>query len=434
MAGKFTNQLQAAILFDGVEPVCPSLALNPLRMEMLEKNIPLSITQESEDFVLLMGPDDLFITVGFHSNPAELSVFEATLRSSFVNIAMSDARERVTRHRSHVIVEVRHGVLPDMSDDPKYSGFLEEIGMPKPGHSLAAFRLRCDVMAAICRHIIAHQPASAVHWVPSNLLVAGEHFTSFSEPDHPGMLTVHASLYGHDTIPGYKEAPAGFFTQGASDYIGREIHMTPAPIPWPELYETALAFIRLAISENGYVIPDDDTFGPESGAFSYRVRHIEAGDADAVSPDAHYQLTLERCDKNGYVAPTYEPPQPLPDGVSSVAQLLDPNNEDERAQLDEFAAKESAALAAGGSLRVHLKGNGAPATGPAVDARPDDDYEADRPLDPNDPIDRAIMERLRQREKMESEERPASEAKPSGGYARSGSSFGRRKGGFGTRH
>lgn len=358
MTGKYTNNLQAAILYEGGGEICPPVHLNAFRMEMLNRQIPLSIVQENRNFVFMRGPGELQIMVTYHPRPAAVAVFEPTLGSAVTSLLMPDARERVRRHTAHVLVEIHHGVLAGAMDDPKVSGFLSQIGMKRPGATLGEFNKRVDVLGEVCRHLLKVQPASVVHWTQSNMLIAGEKFPAFLDQPHPNMLTVHPKLFGAPEMPGFKEVPAGLLTLGAADYIGREIHVAPAPIPWFELYDAALAFMRVALAPKGYVVPDDETFGPESGEFSYLVRHLPAEEHPMGMREPTYALTLRFSQKHGYTTMEHEARSLVPDGMPSVADEIDPDEAGQRELVADWAEKERAAKALGGSLELYRKGEG----------------------------------------------------------------------------
>ena len=223
MTGKYTNNLQAAILYEGGGEICPPVHLNAFRMEMLNRQIPLNIVQEARNFVFMRGPGELQIMVTYFPRPADAALFEPTLGSAVTTLLMKDARERGGRHTTHVLIEIHHGVLAGAFDNPEAAGFLSQIGKPRPGATLREFSMRVDILGEVCRHLLKVQPASVVHWTQSNMLIAGEKFLAFLDQKHPSMLTVHPKLFGAQPIPGFDELPAGILTLGAADYIGREI-------------------------------------------------------------------------------------------------------------------------------------------------------------------------------------------------------------------
>jgi len=368
MDGKFTNNLQAAILYEGGGEIHPSIHLNAFRMAMLAKQIPLNIVQERRDFVMMMGPGDLQILVTYYDHPANPAPFEGTLGSAITGILMSDARERVRRHTTHVLVEIHHGVLGGVLDDPQFAGFLGQLGMKRPGASLGEFKMRVEILGEVCRHLLKVQPASAVHWTQSNMLVAGEKFVPFLDQLHPGMLTVHPKLFGAEPMPGFKELPAGLLTLGAADYLGREIYVAPVPIPWVDLYQATLAFMSVALLPKGYVVPDDETFGPEGGDSSYLVRHLAASAHPMGMNEPTYALTLRFSRQNGYTTMEHETRTHIPGGIREVARELAPDRVGQREFIADWEKRQQMVKAAGNRLDLFRRGTDGsddPSSGPA---------------------------------------------------------------------
>ena len=353
MAGKYTNNLQAAMLFEDGGVICPSVHLNPFRMAMLEQGLPLTVAQENESFALFLGPDELHISVTFHANPADHSVFANTLRSGLTNMLVDDAPGRVQRHRSHVLIEIWHGVLGVATDNAEIAGLFDKIGMARPGHSLDQFNRGCEVLIEVCRHLMAVQPASVIHWTQSNMLIGGEKAEALFAQERPGMLTVHPIMFGAEAVRGHDEIPVGMMSLGAADYIGREIYITPAPVPWVDLYESVLAFIRLAVMPNGYIIPDGETFGIETGEFSYRVSHLEG--ADTVSPDDApcYQLSLLFHKQHGYTAPDFQRGDLVSGGIPEAAAILEAEGNGSSESVADWKDSERMATAAGGQFQIY---------------------------------------------------------------------------------
>jgi hypothetical protein len=236
------------------------------------------------------------------------------------------------------------------------AALMDRVGMKRPGASLGEFSLRIDILGEICRQLLKVQPASLVHWTQSNMLIAGELFTALLDRKHPSMLTVHPKLFSGPPLPGFEETPAGLLTLGAADYIGRGIYVAPAPIPWFELYEIALSFMRVALVPGGYVVPDDETFGPESKAFSCLVRHLEAAAHPMGMREPAYALTLRHSAKHGYTTMEHETRSRVPDGMPEVAAEIDRDEDRQQDLIADWRRKEQAARAIGGSLELYRRG------------------------------------------------------------------------------
>lgn len=353
MEGKYTNKLQAALLFDTEANISRAMHLQEFRMAMLEKNIGLKVAQQDETFALFVGQDELYVSVAYYNHPADHGVFGQTLQSGVTNMLCKDAANVVQRHRSHVLVEIWHGALGTVTDDPQIAGFLDKIDMPRPGHSLGSFNKRVDVLIEVCRHIMTVQPASAIHWTQSNLMFAGDAAPALLVPEHPGLLTVHPILFSVEKVPGFETIPVGLMTIGATDYIGREIHIEPAPIPWLDLHQAAVSFIRLAILPNGYIIPDGDTFGIDTNEFSYRVNHLNSEDTDSPNGQPSYRLSLLFHEKYDYKAPDFPKRELVEGGIEEAAATLDEGNPDAQQTIAGWQERERMASEAGGAFQLY---------------------------------------------------------------------------------
>jgi hypothetical protein len=347
--GKYTNVLQAAILYDDKANVWPSRDINNFRMAMLQRGIPLNITQESPTFAFMMGAHELQITVTYYDHPADNAVFRQALLSPSMKILAPDAEKRVQRHRSHVLVEIQQGSLGGVANDPSISKMFADIGFKPAGGSLHEFNMRVDILAEICRFLQKEKAASLIHWTQSNTLIPGEKLDAFLQLPNPGMLTVHPYLFAAAEMPGYDELPVEIVTVGAADFIGREIHVQPAPIPWMELYESALAFIRLGIMPNGYIIPDKDSFGIEGGEFSYLVRHLDGVNQPTIMGEPLYELKLQFHKKYNYVAPDFNRGELIKGGPQAAAQMINANPSERQEAIAEWENKERMIKKAGGT-------------------------------------------------------------------------------------
>lgn len=350
MIGKYTNQMQAAILLEGNIPSSPLPDLVKQFQTVFNRlGIPLTCPGMSSSYVQMFGPNDLQVTVEFITGPADHGVFAGTLGSPISTMLVPDAAERIRRHKSHLLVYVQHGVFGGVIREKGISSLFDELGMHQPGHSLAEFLERIKVLSIACETICTGMPASLIHWTQSNMVFSPDNFTTLvGEPIGP--LTVHPCIYGEEPPRGTTGQYVGIHTLGAADYIGREIHVEAAPVPWPELYEGALTFIKIATQKNGYIIPDGDIFGIEDDSVSYRVRHVEANTEEGM-PDC-YQLTLRYSRQHGYMAQDLERRLTVPGGVNGVERLIGTATPEARARLRKMRESEALAEGTGGRLVV----------------------------------------------------------------------------------
>ncbi len=185
--------------------------------------------------------------------------------------------------------------------------------------------------------------------------------------DPPSPLHIHPFLFG-----GKQEADGqtsvGIRTFGARHFIGREILIEPSTLPWAANYETILAFLRVATIENGYVIPDGDTFGPEDRSLSYRVLHREAEPDDVplveLVPLMHREF--------GFVSDDYVPPERVFDDRMPPPDLMPADDEEKMELVNEWREKRQLAEGIGGRFEVRSRdsGNGGGSDGGGTTPRP----------------------------------------------------------------
>jgi hypothetical protein len=287
------------------------------------------------------------VTLEYIDRPANLEVFRQTLDSAFTKLSFPEAPAEIVRHRSHILIGVSHGVFGGVD---RTSDLMKMLDMKPEGASLPQFLRRLDACAML--GFIAHTevPASVVHWTQSNNLLPGKLFEEFAGMSSPSLMHIHPWLFG-----GQKDADGrelvGMRTFGLRHFIGGEALIEPSPLPWLANYETIMAFLRVCIDDNGYIIPDGDSFGPEDRSQSYRVNHRPAADNDVPI----YELEPLMRRDYGYRSPAYVPPERVFDDRSAPADLMPKDLVQRDALLDEWRAKRGMAEGIGGRFEVRAR-------------------------------------------------------------------------------
>lgn len=112
MIGKYTNQMQVALLLEGNVTSSPLPGLiKQLQTVFNRLGIPLTCPGMSSTYVQMFGPNDLQVTIEFMAGPADHGVFAGTLGSPISTMLVPDAADRIRRHKSHLLVYVQHGVF-----------------------------------------------------------------------------------------------------------------------------------------------------------------------------------------------------------------------------------------------------------------------------------------------------------------------------------
>lgn len=354
----FPHDIQSALLFDAPVSHLESVTRGFLNIEAARSGLDYNLVEAKPGvFYRLFGAGETRITLEYVAAPANPDAFRQPVESAITRIYCPDMPQRLMRHRAHILINVSHGALPSTPDIDRMLG---QIGYARPGATLPQFLRRIELCTLLTRLAQDEQPASVVHWTQSNQLFPGEMFDTLATGGVPGPLHIHPYLYGGGQSASGKTL-AGIRTFGAGHFIDREIRIEPSELPWAANFETILAFLRVATTQNGYIIPDDDTFGPDDHSLSYRVRHIAATDDDVPL----YELEPLLYREYGFQSDSYVPRERVFDHRSPPAALM-PSAQDERQiLLDEWQSKRSMAEGIGGSFEVRARGPQPGATPPA---------------------------------------------------------------------
>ena len=357
---QFPNEIQAALLFPGtmrdLETVVRSV-LRILEARGAKFNVPEA---NPNKFYRLFGGDDMMITLEYLEQPANLAVFEQPLGSPVTRIVTPDISHRLATHRSHVLINVSHGVLGGLDAGAEFASLFEQIGMRREGATLLQFLSRLETGALLARIVGDHATPSAVHWTQSNQLMSGEAFEALAQLPAPSPLHVHPLLFDGGTSADGKPM-ASIETFGARHFIGREIEVEPSVLPWAANYETILAFLRVATLDKGYVIPDGDTFGPEDGSLSYRVIHRP--EVPGKVPVYELEPLLHR--EYGFQSDGYVPRERAFDDRMPPPDLMPAGDGAKLELVNEWREKRALAEGAGGRFEVRSRdGRGPGATPP----------------------------------------------------------------------
>jgi hypothetical protein len=359
--------LQAALLFDQRAPDLEAIMRDFSRIEAMRSGTSFNVPEASPgSFYRLFAADEqLMLTFEALDRPANPQAFQGALASPYTGLLTPDIRTRLTRAHSHILIEVSHGVLAGVDEDPQFAAMLSAVGHAREGASQQQFERRLAVLGLMARVAAEHAMPVAVHWTQSDLLVAGDIADKLAAMEVPGPLHIHPILFGPRPAAG-EPAKVGIRTFGARHWLGREVIIQPSELPWAANFETILAFLRIATMANGYVIPHDDTFGPEDRSQSYRVLHHDAGAVvgDGMPSDMPlYELVPLKHTAYDFVTPEHVPDDNVIDDRAFPAALMPADQETRMALANEWGEKRKLAEGVGGRFEVR-------AVGEAVEAPP----------------------------------------------------------------
>ena len=195
---QFPNEIQAALLFDRRVDNLEAMVRDFVRIEGARSGATFNVPEAKPGtFYRLFGGDELMITLEYLDHPADPAVFQQTLASAITGIMCPDIRQRLMTSRSHILVNVSHGVMGGaLSGSPDIMRFLQQIDYKMEGASLPQFIRRLDACALIARIVGDHVRPQPVHWTQSNQLIPGEAFDDAATMAAPSLLHVHPYLFG----------------------------------------------------------------------------------------------------------------------------------------------------------------------------------------------------------------------------------------------
>ncbi len=386
---QYPNRIQAALVFDERIDVLDDIVRNFAKVEEMKTGTVFNVPESNPGkFHRLFGGGELMLTFEYIEGPANPEAFRGALSSAITGIYCPDIRQRLERSKSHILLEASHGALGGVEENPKIAAMFDQIGRRPSGFSQAEFERRLEVLALMSRIVTDHAMPSAVHWTQSDQLIAGENFDDFAAAEPPSPLHIHPYLFSPPKALGEQQA-VGIRTFGARHWLGREILIEPSVLPWAANYETILTFLRIATVENGYVIPDGDTFGPEDRSQSYRVTYHDAGQTedDLTAEEGGvplYKLTPLKHTEYDFLDESHVPDENVIDDRTFPPNLMPADQDAKMEEANRWRESRALAEGIGATFEVRARGEGSEAP-PEPPAPPPTQVSAPTPSNPGLP-------------------------------------------------
>lgn len=355
---KYPNQLQVALLFDRRVSSLEKAVRFFLHLEEARDGHRYNVPEAKPNvFYRLFGADELMITFEYVDRPIAAEAFAKTLASPITRQMSPDVDQLLKKHRTHVLINISHGVLGGVEENPGIAAMLAQLGM-RPGASLPQFKRRLEKLALLTRIMNDTEAAELIHWVQSNQLYTAKTFEALASVEAPGPLHVHPYIFGGTAAQG--QAHMGFMTFGARHFIGHELIVEPNALPWHVNYETALTLLRIATVENGYIIPHGETFGPEGREWSYRADHrpAEQGGVPVI------ELVPLTYPEHGFHAEGYVRFNRVIDPRRPPMDVMPPEQDEKQDLVSDWQEKRQKAARAGIRYEVRAPGAEQPAAPP----------------------------------------------------------------------
>jgi hypothetical protein len=280
---QYPNKVQTCIVldsrFDGLETIVRDVR----QIFEAQAGISISIPEERPGiFYHLVGQqDDLMITFEYVDHQADVSCFEQALESQVTEIYCPDMRQRVAAHQTFILINIWHGVLGGVEDDPQIAAMFEALERPREGATIGQFNNRLNALRLISQMVCDAAPATAIHWTQSNQLFSAEMFMDLARKNAGMAISLHPNLYGYqvDAKGGHALGVKSF---GAEHFLGREVFIQPNVIPWHANYSVINMFVEMALTRDGAVTADHFIMAPEDKSFGYLcIHHDEPASGEA---------------------------------------------------------------------------------------------------------------------------------------------------------
>ena len=197
----YPNRLQAALLFDRRIHDLEAIMRDFVRIEGMRSSVSFHLSENNPGlfYRLFDATEELMLTFEKLDRPADMGCFRAALASPYTGILTPDIRERLARTDSHILLEVSHGVMAGVDEDPKFAALFEAIGQPRAGATQSQFERRLNVLTLMTRIATDHAMPLAVHWTQSDALLSGDMFDRIaSGNDAPPRWRRVLESIGHD--------------------------------------------------------------------------------------------------------------------------------------------------------------------------------------------------------------------------------------------
>jgi len=269
--------VDSQVLFRTYQP------LNGERLFALVVEAAASAGVAVDDCKLLNTSTELDLRVlcrNFHVLVTQTVAFE---RSRHLGLALDtftvkntfpEAPEIVSSAAAYTQISVQKGVLPHESMPPEMLRLI--------GSEMTAFCTWEETAAAmgiarkLTASVVENSGPDAVFWGPSMFLLKPETFLSLAQSTNPNPLYLHPFVYG-ETDPATGNQLIGLTGIGAPWLIGHNLEIKPCALPMNYLVETIYAFINFTL-KSGSLLPDGDVFGRDENEKIQMLIHPTEGD------------------------------------------------------------------------------------------------------------------------------------------------------------
>jgi len=268
--------VECAILHDQFNPLDGKLVFHAIQTIAKEINFIL----DPMDVQLMPGSDqyNVYVFAGGHrilvsqsQEPLGAAGFRNALTTPYTGMILPDAHDIVQRHTSNTFVTISKGVFDTPADlKAKLGGELAQLDSFLALEDADKARDFCRLLV---NALIRNNPATAIHWCVSDNLVSQEFYEQANKSDM-NLLNLRPFLSSSAGRMG-DGLPLGMVLNGSQWVVGKMVSFEEAPVPFSWMMEVALGFIKMC-QLRGSIIPHNESFGVEEENWTVGVVHEPA--------------------------------------------------------------------------------------------------------------------------------------------------------------
>jgi hypothetical protein len=272
-----TASIDAQVLMERYAPIQGQDLLKMIVDAAVSAGLPageckLLKTSTDLDIRVLCGNYHILVTqtVPFEAN----NQLKIALDSFSVRSGFAEAPNIVRATDAFTQISVQKGLIPfEAFPEGAFDDIAKDVAtFCDSGESETAMK----IVKAITSKVAAASSPSAVFWGPSLFLMTPDTFHLAADEDNPLLLYIHPYLYSEKS-PETGEQLIGVIGSGAASLIGYTLEFKPSTIPTEYLVERLYSFVAFSL-KRGEVFPDGDVFGSDANEKIQVIYHPSKGD------------------------------------------------------------------------------------------------------------------------------------------------------------
>ena len=260
--------------------------------QSMVQHLNISLGNGNRKFEIIQtGPNNEFAIISGGGLQVIISQTLEALELGLFDAALASPFVQLTfKNAVEILQRHKSHVFVTVKDDMSASGEPKTQQLQQ-GNGLAQSQAKFELKLTICQlmtcFIAKNSHSTAIHWLQSDMLLTPINYFTISSEPFPIPLFVHPRLFSSGQIQNGKNV-VGMRTYGVSHLIGYEVIFIEAPVSVSWMFKRVCKFVSV-VRENGALIEDGESFGATKNEI-IRVQHRPPSDTCSAGL---IELTLE---------------------------------------------------------------------------------------------------------------------------------------------